>query len=69
MPSEAEASGISRATRLPQWLDLKVIEYCRSHKLMQSVTDSEGKKISIPNISEGIKRILIEQFEKKEKKK
>ena len=62
MPSEADGSGIPRAVRLPQWLDLKVIDYCRRHKIMQTATDNEGKKIKIPNISQGMIKILEDFF-------
>lgn len=62
MPSEAEGPGISRAVRLPQWLDLKVIDYCRRHKIMQAATGAEGKTIRIPNISQGMIKILEEFF-------
>ena len=62
MPTEADVPGITRGVRLPEWADIRLLEYCRVHNLMRPSINSHGDRIMIPNFSEGIKKIIIDFF-------
>ena len=57
-----EIADIVRYTRIPESLDLKLLDYCRSHGLMKTATHKtaagELVRAEVPNLSEGIRKIL-----------
>lgn len=57
-----EIADITRYTRIPESLDLKLLEYCRTHHLMKITVNhtatGEPVRSEVPNLSEGIRKIL-----------